>query len=171
MAQVFESMAYGPALEDDSQMRAWLDSHERDLGMFINGSWVKGDRPRSDSVAPATKELLACTVDGSNKDVDAAVAAARAAYPEWSGLSGHARARHLYSIARHLQKQHRLLAVVEAMDNGKTIRETRDADVPLGIRHFYNLAGWAQLQEKEFGDAWSSVGVAAQVEGPGACCS
>jgi len=163
VAQVFESMAYGPALEDDSQMRAWLDSHERDLGMFINGSWVKGDRPRSDSVAPATKELLACTVDGSNKDVDAAVAAARAAYPEWSGLSGHARARHLYSIARHLQKQHRLLAVVEAMDNGKTIRETRDADVPLGIRHFYNLAGWAQLQEKEFGDAWSSVGVAAQV--------
>merc|ERR1711865_28590 len=98
VAEVFDSMAYGPAPEDDSQMRAWLESHDRDLGMFINGRWVKGDRPRSDSLAPATNELLAYAVDGSTADIDEAVAAARAAFPGWSGLSGHARARHLYSI-------------------------------------------------------------------------
>eukprot|EP00658_Telonema_sp_P-2_P000029 TRINITY_DN1000_c0_g1_i5.p1 TRINITY_DN1000_c0_g1~~TRINITY_DN1000_c0_g1_i5.p1 ORF type:complete len:820 (-),score=209.19 TRINITY_DN1000_c0_g1_i5:254-2668(-) len=134
------------------------------FGQWINGAWVEpSDRPRSDAVSPATSEVMAQCADASNKDVDAAVAAARAAYTEWSALPGHARARHLYSIARHLQKQHRLLAVVEAMDNGKTLRETRDADIPLGIRHFYNVAGWAQLQEQEFGDKWTSVGVAAQV--------
>eukprot|EP00656_Telonema_subtile_P052309 TRINITY_DN7259_c0_g1_i3.p1 TRINITY_DN7259_c0_g1~~TRINITY_DN7259_c0_g1_i3.p1 ORF type:complete len:845 (-),score=251.63 TRINITY_DN7259_c0_g1_i3:162-2696(-) len=164
VAQVFQSMDYGPAPEDDSQLKAWLATHQNDFGLFINGKWQEpADRPRSDAFAPATNELLARSIDGSTQDVDAAVAAARAAFPEWSGLSGHARARHLYSIARHLQKQHRLIAVVEAMDNGKTIRETRDADVPLGIRHFYNLAGWAQLQDAEFGDSWSPVGVCAQV--------
>lgn len=164
VAQVFQSMDYGPAPEDDSQLKAWLSTHDNDFGLFINGKWEEpADRARSDNVAPATNELLARSVEGSNQDVDAAVAAARAAFPEWSSLSGHARARHLYSIARHLQKQHRLISVVEAMDNGKTIRETRDADVPLGIRHFYNVAGWAQLQEQEFGESWSPVGVCAQV--------
>ncbi len=68
------------------------------------------------------------------------------------------RARHLYSIARHLQKHSRLMSVLEAMDNGKTIRETRDADVPVAVRHLYHYAGWAELHAEEMG-AWSPVGV------------
>ena len=71
--------------------------------------------------------------------------AARAALPAWQALAPHARARHLYALARGVQKHSRLLAVLEAMDNGKRIRETRDIDIPLVARHFYHHAGWAQL--------------------------
>jgi 5-carboxymethyl-2-hydroxymuconic-semialdehyde dehydrogenase len=95
-------------------------------------------------------------------EVDAAVAAARAAQPGWWKLGGHARARHLYALARHVQKNARLLAVLETLDNGKPIRETRDLDVPLVARHFYYHAGWAQLMEREL-PGWVPVGVAGQI--------
>ena len=94
-------------------------------------------------------EKLASTIQGENKDIDNAVAAAKEAFKDWSTLSPHKRARHLYSIVRHVQKHMRLIAVLESLDNGKSIRETRDADVQIVARHLYHHAGWAQLMETE----------------------
>ena len=94
-------------------------------------------------------EKLASTMQGEQEDIDRAVGAAREAFKSWSKLPGHVRARYLYSIARHVQKHARLLAVLESMDNGKPIRETRDADVQIVARHLYHHAGWAQLMETE----------------------
>src|SRR5438445_819610 len=88
--------------------------------------------------------------------------AARAGFPGWSGPPGPARARYLYALAREVQRHARLLAVLESMDNGKSIRETRDLDIPLVARHFYHHAGWAQLQESEFAGA-TPVGVVGQI--------
>src|SRR5258705_9635884 len=95
-------------------------------------------------------------------DVDTAVAAAGRALSGWKALSGHARARHLYALARGVQKHSRLLAVLESMDNGKSIRETRDIDVPLVARHFYHHAGWAQLLDSEFA-GYEAIGVIGQI--------
>ena len=106
--------------------------------------------------------MLAENVQAVAEDADAAVAAARRAFPAWSGLTPHARSRHLYSLARHMQKHNRLLAVIESLDNGKTIRETRDADIPTAIRHFYSHAGWAQIYDQEMAD-YSPLGVIGQV--------
>src|ERR1700681_4434091 len=75
---------------------------------------------------------------------------ARKAQPKWAALSGHTRARHLYAIARLVQRHSRLFAVLESLDNGKPIRETRDIDIPLVARHFYHHAGWAQLRNETF---------------------
>ena len=88
-------------------------------------------------------------MQGEQEDIDQAVGAAREAFNSWSKLPGHVRARYLYSIARHVQKHARLLAVLESMDNGKPIRETRDADVQIVARHLYHHAGWAQLMDTE----------------------
>ncbi|MGO6908428.1 aldehyde dehydrogenase family protein, partial [Rhizobium ruizarguesonis] len=87
---------------------------------------------------PATGKVLAKLANGGAADVDNAVAAARKAQASWARLPGHARARHLYALARMIQRHARLIAVVEAIDNGKPIRETRDLDVPLAARHFYH---------------------------------
>ena len=107
-------------------------------------------------------QSLGRVAQGSAADVDAAVKAARAAYPAWAALSPHARARHLYALARTVQKHSRFLAVLETLDNGKTIRETRDIDVPLVARHFYHHAGWAQLRDAEF-PGYTPVGVVGQI--------
>src|SRR5690606_20360593 len=80
----------------------------------------------------------------------AAVKAARAAFPKWSALPGHVRAKYLYAIARHIQQHSRFFAVLETIDNGKPIRESRDIDVPLVVRHFYHHAGWAEILADEF---------------------
>ena len=94
-------------------------------------------------------EVLAKTIQGEKDDVEVAVKSSRKAFETWSKLPGHVRARHLYSIARHVQKHMRLVAVVESMDNGKSVRETRDCDVPNVVRHLYHHAGWAQLMDTE----------------------
>src|ERR671916_478954 len=99
---------------------------------------------------------------GPAPEADAPVRAARAALPGWRSLSGHARARHLYALARMVQKHSRLFAVLESMDNGKSIRETRDLDIPLVARHFYHHAGWAQLLDGEF-RGYEGVGVVGQI--------
>src|SRR5262249_11289784 len=99
---------------------------------------------------------------GSAADVDAAVQAARAALSAWQRLSGHQRARFLYALARQVQKHSRRLAVLETLDNGKPIRETRDIDIPLVARHFYHHAGWAQLIESEFSEH-EALGVVGQI--------
>ena len=144
-------------------MHAWLDAHKREFGAFIGGEWQD---LKSNSVhtvtTPATGEALCQVHEADASNADAAVEAARKAQKDWAALPGHARARHLYSIARHLQKHSRLLAVVEAMDNGKSIRETRDADVPLAVRHFYHHAGWSQILDRELPE-WEPVGVVGQV--------
>jgi aldehyde dehydrogenase (NAD+) len=163
IVEKFVSMEYGPAPEDPKEALVWLDRHKRRLGHFINGEWsAPAEGQYFDSVDPSTGETLAVVAQGSAADVNAAVVAARAALPVWQGLSGHARARYLYALARLVQKHSRRLAVLETMDNGKPIRESRDIDIPLVARHFYYHAGWAQLLKQEFpGDM--ACGVVGQI--------
>ncbi len=163
VAEIFKTMEYGPAPESPDAAQRWLDDHGRKFDLFINGRWVKpSSKHYTDSINPATGKLLAKSADASEADVDKAYKAARAASPAWSKTPGHVRARHIYAIARHLQKHHRLLAVIESLDNGKPIRESRDIDVPLVFRHFYYHAGWAQLAETELAD-YGPVGVVGQI--------
>ncbi|AWI60799.1 aldehyde dehydrogenase family protein [Sinorhizobium fredii] len=163
VARFFDEMSYGPAPEGDSEARTWLARHKSEFGHFINGGFAASKSGKTfDSFEPATGVLLAKIALGGREDVNAAVAAARKAQGAWAKLSGHARARHLYALARMIQRHARLIAVVEALDNGKPIRETRDIDIPLAARHFYHHAGWAQLQETEFADQ-VPVGVVGQV--------
>ncbi len=161
--RLFETLPWGPAPESAAVAQQWLDAHGRRFGMFIGGAWVPGAGGETlASVNPATTEALATVAQGNAADVDAAVAAARAALPGWAALTDHARAKHLYALARTVQRNARLLAVLESLDNGKPIRETRDIDVPLVARHFYHHAGWAQLLTAEF-PGHEPVGVVAQI--------
>ena len=161
VAEIFESLDYGPAPESDKDALSWLGKHERVFGQFIGGRWTEpGDT--FDVINPATRATLARVSQGTAHDVNAAVAAARAALPAWQALSPHARARWLYALARGVQKHSRLFAVLESMDNGKSIRETRDIDIPLVARHFYHHAGWAQLLDSEF-PGYRGVGVVGQI--------
>ena len=133
------------------------------FGHFIGGRFVPpAPEEWFESTNPASGDRLASVAQGSAADVDSAVRAARGAQPAWFALGGHARARHLYALARHIQKQSRLFAVLESLDNGKPIRESRDIDIPLVARHFYHHAGWAQLMEREFPGA-VPVGVVGQI--------
>ncbi len=163
IAEKFVSMEYGPAPEDSKEAFAWLERHERRFGLFIAGAWqAPAGGEYFDTVDPSNGERLAAVAQGSAADVDAAVRAARNASPKWRALTPHARARYLYALARLLQKHSRLLAVLETMDNGKPIRESRDIDIPLVTRHFYHHAGWAQLLEQEFPD-YEPCGVVGQI--------
>ena len=163
IVEKFVSMEYGPAPEDPKEALVWLDRHKRRLGHFIDGEWRAPAEGRYfDSNDPSTGEALAKVAQGSAADVDAAVKAARRALPEWQALRPHVRARYLYALARQVQKHSRRLAVLETMDNGKPIRESRDIDVPLVARHFYYHAGWAQLLEQEF-PGYSACGVVGQI--------
>ncbi|XP_053307658.1 aldehyde dehydrogenase family 16 member A1 [Spea bombifrons] len=160
---IFTTMQYGPAPEAANIAQAWLDSHDRSFGHFVDGKWLKPDgRQTYTTRNPATGESLASTIQGNEEDVEAAVGAARKAFDSWSKLPCHVRARYLYSIARTVQKHQRLLSVVESMDNGKPIRESRDCDVPLVVRHFYHHAGWAQLRDTEM-KGWKPLGVVAAI--------
>jgi len=163
VSEIFETMAYGPAPESDKQALEWLERHGRTFGLFVGGRWTKSKNGDGfDVINPATTASLARVTQAGAADVDAAVAAARKAFPAWSALSGHARARHLYALARAVQKHSRLLAVLESLDNGKSIRETRDLDIPLVARHFYHHAGWAQLAQAEFA-GYEPLGVVGQI--------
>ncbi len=160
--EIFETMEYGPAPEASAPGLTWIKEHEH-FGLFIDNQWVK---PASgqyiDSINPSTGKLLAKVAAANSADVDVAVAAARTAYKTWGKTPGHVRARYMYAIARHIQKHSRLLAVLESMDNGKPIRETRDIDIPLVARHFYYYAGWAQLMESQLSN-YQPVGVVGQI--------
>ncbi len=159
---IFATMEYGPAPEAVTPALDWLKQHEP-FGLLINNQWVK---PASgqyiDSINPATGKPLTQVAAANSGDVDAAVAAARTAFESWGKTPGHIRARYMYAIARHIQKHSRLLAVLEALDNGKSIRETRDLDIPLVARHFYYHAGWAQLKSTEL-PGYEPVGVVGQI--------
>jgi len=163
IVEKFMTMEYGPAPEDPREALAWLDVHERRFGHFINGDWQAPAGGASFETAdPSTGEKLATVAQGSAEDIDRAVRAARAALPAWQALSPHARARYLYALARQVQKHSRWLAVLETLDNGKPIRESRDMDIPLVARHFYHHAGWAQILEQEF-RAYTGCGVVGQI--------
>jgi aldehyde dehydrogenase (NAD+) len=154
------TMEYGPAPEAAGEVLAWLKARGR-FGHFINGTFTApGKTFVTDN--PATGEKLAEVTQGTKADIAAAVAAARAAQPAWAALSGHERAKWLYAIARHIQKRERFLAVLEVLDNGKPIREARDIDVPLVVRHFYHHAGWAEMLADEFPGA-QALGVCGQI--------
>jgi aldehyde dehydrogenase (NAD+) len=151
IAEKFVTMEYGPAPEDSKEAEAWLERHGRHFDLFIGGTWrAPAAGEYFDTVDPSNGEKLAAVAQGSAADVDAAVRAARDASPKWRALTPHVRARYLYALARLVQKHSRLLAVLETMDNGKPIRESRDIDIPLVARHFYYHAGWAQLLDQEF---------------------
>src|SRR5580765_870829 len=161
--ELFEDMSWGPAPEAPGRAYAWLDSHARKFGHLIGGRFLPpAPEEWFDSTTPASGDRLASIAQGSAADVDSAVRAARGAQPGWFALGGHARARHLYALARQVQKQSRLFAVLESLDNGKPIRESRDIDIPLVARHFYHHAGWAQLLKQEF-SGYEACGVVGQV--------
>ena len=161
LQDILATMDYGPSPESADAAQAWLAGHKRRFGHFIAGAWVAG-RQHFDSLNPANGAALAAVAQGDARMVDRAVQAAGAALPAWQALGGHGRAKHLYALARALQKHARLIAVLETLDNGKTIRETRDADVPLAVRHFYHHAGWAQLLSREL-PGHEALGVVGQI--------
>ena len=159
----FDSLEYSEAFESSKEAYAWLEKNNRRFGQLINGQFVSNNK--SDLIAtldPSNGELLANIEIANSKQLDSAVSAARKAQPAWENLGGHKRAKVLYALARLIQKHSRLIAVLESLDNGKPIRESRDIDIPLAIRHFYYHAGWAQLQAKEF-SSYKAIGVVAQI--------
>jgi aldehyde dehydrogenase (NAD+) len=163
IAEIFETMQYGPAPESASPAHAWLDAHDRRFGMYIDGAWTAVAEERLfESSNPANRQPLARITQATQQDVDAAVAAAATAFESWSHAPGHVRARYLYALARQIQKHARRLAVLETLDNGKPIRETRDIDIPLVARHFYYHAGWAQLMASEL-PHYAPIGVVGQI--------
>ena len=163
LTQEFEQLNYSQALESDSQAQAWLQQNNRRFGHYVNGAFVtQPDAALVDVCNPSTSEMLAQIEVATSEQIDAAISSARKAQAGWLALGGLGRAKILYSLARNLQKHARLAAVLETLDNGKPIRESRDADIPLAIRHFYHHAGWAKLQAQEFPNH-GPVGVAAQI--------
>ena len=163
VAELTKTLAYGPAPEAAKPALDWIAEHNAKFQLFINNEWKNpSGKEWFDSMNPATGKKLASIAQATAADVSTAVKAARKAYPSWSATPGHIRARYLYAIARQIQKHSRLFAVLETLDNGKPIRETRDIDIPLVARHFYYHAGWAQLMDKELPDH-QSLGVVAQI--------
>ena len=161
--KIFETLEYGPAPESADAAFDWLKQHKSKFNLFINGKWsAPSSKKYFDSINPATEEKLAKISEANKADVNKAVIAAKKALPKWRDLGGHGRARYMYAIARQIQKNSRLFAVLESMDNGKPIRETRDIDIPLVARHFYHHAGWAQLMESEMKE-YQAIGVVGQI--------
>src|SRR5712672_1604175 len=163
VVEKYKTMEYGPAPEDPKETLVWLDAHKRRFGHFINGAWqAPAAGTYFETTDPSTGEKIATVAQGSTLDVDSAVKAARAALKPGQALTPHARAKYLYALARQIQKHSRRLSVLETIDNGKPIRESRDIDIPLVARHFYHHAGWAQLLDQEFPDH-TACGVVGQI--------
>ena len=163
LSEIFETLEYGPAPESAARAQTWLEDHGRSFALFIGGNWVEGeDAERFETLNPANGTPLARVIQAGPEDVDRAVQAARAAQGPWSRLGGHARARFLYALARRLHRHARLFSVLETLDTGKPVRESRDIDIPLVVRHFQHHAGWAQLMDTEL-PGHVPVGVAGQI--------
>jgi len=161
--EILRTMEYGRAPEADTVVTSWLDRHTSGFLHYIGGAFVPSVGGESfATMNPARDTLLGRVAEGKAADIDAAVQAARAALPGWSATQGHERARYLYALARTIQKRERFLAVLETLDNGKPIRESRDIDIPLVARHFYHHAGWAELIGTEF-PGHGPVGVCGQI--------
>ncbi|KOX06958.1 MULTISPECIES: aldehyde dehydrogenase family protein [unclassified Streptomyces] len=151
---------YAPAPES----RAVVDIAPS-YGLFIDGEFAEAaDGKVFKTVSPSTEEVLSEVARAGAEDVDRAVKAARRAFEKWSALPGSERAKYLFRIARIVQERSRELAVLETLDNGKPIKETRDADLPLVAAHFFYYAGWAdKLDHAGFGANPRPLGVAGQV--------
>jgi aldehyde dehydrogenase (NAD+) len=160
ITEILETMDYGTAPESASDALRWLKQHAP-FGQFINGK-MTGAGDTFAVTNPATGDLLAQVSQATQADVDAAVVSARGALGKWSKMGGQGRARVLYALARLLQKHSRLFAVLETLDNGKPIRESRDVDIPLAQRHFYYHAGMAALMDTELPDR-APIGVCGQI--------
>jgi len=160
---IFERMDWGAAPEGADLAMQWLDDHGRRFGHFFGGAFLApSEREYFETFSPANAKPLAEVAQGSVADVDRAVAAARAAQSPWWAIGGYERAKFLYAIARLIQKHARLFAVLESVDNGKPIRETRDLDIPLVVRHFYYHAGWAEAMESDL-PGCEPIGVCGQI--------
>lgn len=163
IAEIFDTMEYGPAPESATTAYEWLAQHKNTFGHFIDGKWITPAKTKWMEVTnPATGDKLGKIAIGSKADVDAAVTAAQKGLKKWQALDGHARAKYLYAIARLIQKNSRLISVIETLDNGKPIRESRDIDIPAAARHFYHHAGWAQILNTEF-PGYEAHGVVGQI--------
>ncbi|OQW48957.1 MAG: betaine-aldehyde dehydrogenase [Proteobacteria bacterium SG_bin7] len=151
---------YAPSLESTKVVKINLKND-----LFINGKWVAPESKKYfTTINPATNDVLAEVAEGNEADVEKAVYSAKAALSNWSKLSGKERGRYLYRIARIIQERARELAVLETLDNGKPIKETRDVDIPLVAAHFFYYAGWADKLDYVFpGKKTSPVGVVGQV--------
>jgi aldehyde dehydrogenase (NAD+) len=160
---LFESMDDGPAPESVDRAQEWLQARNATLQHFIGGEWQASESGAwFNSYNPANGKVLAKVADGEEADVNRAVAAAADALEKWVAIGGHGRARYLYAMARHIQKQSRLFSVLESLDNGKPIRESRDIDIPLVARHFYHHAGWAHVMNRELA-GYRPIGVVGQI--------
>lgn len=126
---LFTDLPYGPNLENADLVHAWLDQHGRTFGHYIGGEFTTPGEERFAVYNPADGTELARVASGSEHDVNAAVQAAKKALPQWQQTSGQQRASYLYAIARQLQKHARMFAVLESLNNGKPIRESRDIDI------------------------------------------
>ena len=156
----FKNIKYGPAPEDDKDVLKWIKNLSSPNRIYINGKWTLSKSSKTlQAINPSTNSKLFKLVVSSKKDVDSAVIAANKAYPKWSKLSSYKRSQYLYALARLIQKHARFLSVLESIDNGKPIRETRDIDIPLVARHFYYHAGWAAKLK----DSVKSLGVVGQI--------
>src|SRR6476620_1662250 len=152
---------YAPAPESRS-----IVDIKPSYGLFINGEFVDGGGKAFKTISPSTEEVLAEVAEADDADVDKAVKAARRAYDKvWGRMPGRERAKYLYRIARIIQERGRELAVLESIDNGKPIKESRDVDVPTVAAHFFYYAGWAdKLEYSGFGAGNPQpLGVAGQV--------
>ncbi|RYE79666.1 MAG: aldehyde dehydrogenase family protein [Myxococcales bacterium] len=155
-ASAFE---YAPAPESTS-----IVDIKSSYGLFIDGDFVDGSGKSFKTISPSTEQVLAEIAEADEADVDRAVKAARKAFRGWSRMSGAERGKYLFRIARILQERARELAVLESIDNGKPIKETRDVDIPLAASYFFYYAGWAdKLEYAGFGPDPKPLGVAGQV--------
>lgn len=159
--QFFKEWKYAPAPESKEHIRI-----QKQYGLFINGRFVQPQSKKFfDTTNPATEEKIAEIAEADEKDVDAAVKAASKAYSSvWSKMPGKERAKYIYRIARMIQERAREFAVIETMDGGKPIRESRDVDIPLAANHFFYYAGWADKLEYAFPNRKPRpLGVAGQI--------
>ncbi|MDC3083166.1 aldehyde dehydrogenase family protein [Pelagibacteraceae bacterium] len=157
----FQNISYGPAPEDSKEVNSWIKNLKNPNNHFINGKFVKSSSSKKlNIINPSTNKKIATLSVASKKDVNAAVSAAKKAHIKWSKLSSFDRSKYLYALARLIQKNSRFISVLETIDNGKPIRETRDIDIPLVARHFYYHTGWAA---RNTNNSDNSIGVVGQI--------
>ena len=161
MNKEIDIMDYGPALESSEIAFKWLSRHKNQFGHFINGK-MTSPKETFKTINPSNLEVLAKISKGNFTDVDNAVKSAKQAFKSWKKTKPFERSKYLYALARLIQKNSRILAVLETLDNGKPIRETRDLDIPLVVRHFYNHAGCAKILEDKF-PRKNPIGVIGQI--------
>ena len=157
----FQNISYGPAPEDSKEVNEWIKKLKNPNNLFINGKFIKSSSSKKlNIINPSSNKKIATLSVASKKDVNIAVNAAKKAHIKWSKLSSFDRSKYLYALARLIQKNSRFISVLETIDNGKPIRETRDIDIPLVARHFYYHAGWAARNTK---NSDISIGVIGQI--------